>query len=207
MTESEIRDAITAGEGQTIEFKQSLGLLKAVTKTLTAFADQPEGGTVLFGVTNTGSIQPVSVGVNTLENLAGDIKRATLSMTTAIPLLPDITWEAGIGVIAVTVPAGVTDGPFLARGRRYKRVGRSTHEVKMDYRQLALAYQRHLYDDAATETLGYRFCPQCGNELLTHARHDDPGHDRSYEIVSCTQCQWSDWTEPGFTVPPGRSME
>jgi hypothetical protein len=41
-------------------------------------------------------------------------------------------------------PDKSADRPYLAFGRRDARVGKSTHEVKMDYRQLAKAYHDHL---------------------------------------------------------------
>ena len=68
MNEDEVLRLMTARESQSVEFKQSLsqGLCRAGTQSLVAFANR-DGGRVLFGVTNDGTLKGVTVGETTLE--------------------------------------------------------------------------------------------------------------------------------------------
>jgi hypothetical protein len=61
------------GEGQTVEFKTSFAEQNAAIETMVAFANA-QGGRVLFGVRNDGTVAGVEVGENTLENLARAVR-------------------------------------------------------------------------------------------------------------------------------------
>ncbi|MBI3954151.1 MAG: ATP-binding protein [Chloroflexi bacterium] len=67
---------IQGGEGQTVEFKTSLAERDDGTHTLVAFANS-FGGKLLFGVGNDGTEKGVTVGENTIEELANYIKQHT----------------------------------------------------------------------------------------------------------------------------------
>ncbi|NHE67811.1 ATP-binding protein [Rhodococcus sp. D-46] len=198
MTKDELVALIAKGEGQTVEFKETTGASKAATKTLAAFASQPQGGVVVFGVNDDGtSNNKFTVAATTSAQLAGSIRANTVSITTAQPLLPVIHTFKAPDLLAVEVLAdAVRGGPYLAFGVRWQRVGASTHEVKMDYRQLARAYRQHLVDDEETagNPFGLRFCPQCGNEKLQGRSVVDYDHDELFLIVECS-CGWVDWSQ------------
>jgi hypothetical protein len=75
VTPEEALRLIEQGEGQRVEFKKSLAEENQAIEALCAFANA-DGGTVLFGVRNDGTIAGVSLGDNTTENLANKIARS-----------------------------------------------------------------------------------------------------------------------------------
>jgi predicted HTH transcriptional regulator len=188
---------IARGEGQHDEFKESRNQLPQAIRTLAAFGSQADGGVVYIGITDAGEPRKgFAIANNLPEKLAGAIKENTVSMITGEPLYPDIHTFSSPTFVAIEVtPTQAARGPFLAHGRRWERVGKSTHEVKINYRQLARAYRDALYDPEATESLGYRFCPICGEQRLTRTEVTDRGYDMTIEIVKCSTCSWSDWSE------------
>jgi hypothetical protein len=195
-----LTDALTRiakGEGQHDEFKESPSQLPKGIRTLAAFASQAGGGVVFIGITDAGEPRKgFTIANNLPEKLAATIKENTVSMISGEPLYPDIyTFTAPTFVAIEVPPAQVARGPFLAHGRRWERVGKSTHEVKINYRQLARAYRDALYDPKVTESLGYRFCPMCGEQCLTRTEATDRVNDMTIEIVKCSSCSWSDWSE------------
>ena len=176
MRTTEALARIAAGEGQHDEFKESRNQLPKAIQTLAAFGGQAGGGAVFIGITDTGEpTKGFAVANNLPEKLAGTIKENTVSMLSGEPLYPDIYAFANPAFVAIEVTQDqVARGPFLAFGRRWERVGKLTHEVKINYRQLAKAYRDALYDPEARESLGYRFCPQCGEERLEAYSGDGP---------------------------------
>jgi len=197
MRKTEALTQIGAGEGQHTEFKESRAEFSKAIRTLAAFGGQAGGGVVFIGITDAGEPRKgFAIANNLPEKLAGTIKDNTVSMTSGEPLYPDIhTFSAPTFVAIEVTQAQVEQGPFVAYGRRWERVGKSTHEVKINYRQLAKAYQDALYDPGAKESLGYRFCPKCGEERLIHTQASDPGHDMTIDIIACSACSWRDWSE------------
>ena len=188
---------IAAGESQSIEFKESPATIKKATQTLAAFGSQAAGGTVFIGIRDGGDpVKGFQVGDNRPEQLASSIKRDTVSMVTAEPLLPEIYVFEDPAFIAIHVtPDTSASGPFLAFGERFERVGKSTHRVDMNYRHLAQAFQRHLYDFDAKEPLAFRFCESCGSEKLERSDAIDPQRDEVYYFVECADCGWTEWTQ------------
>jgi hypothetical protein len=78
MNPNQLLSLVEGGEGQTLEFKESLtsGRRREGIETLVAFANR-DGGQVLFGINDQGHLTGANVGKNTLENLASEIARAT----------------------------------------------------------------------------------------------------------------------------------
>ena len=132
-------DILRNGEGQTVEFKTSLAEQNAAIETMVAFANA-QGGRVLFGVKNDGTVVGADVGGNTLENLANDIRDHTY------PSLPVFIEEPfdydGKKIVIAEVPSDVPPivGVYLCGRDRiaadkavaanelqaYRRVGRTT---------------------------------------------------------------------------------
>ncbi len=73
---------LLTGESQTLEFKS--GFDKTTVESLVAFANA-QGGMVLVGVTDTGSVCGVTLGKETLNEWLGRIKSAT-----SPALIPDM---------------------------------------------------------------------------------------------------------------------
>jgi DNA-directed RNA polymerase subunit RPC12/RpoP len=196
LSDQSVQQLIARGEGQEIEFKRSLSQKRPGIETLSAFAAQPQGGTVLFGVEDDGSIQPIQIGARTLENLANEIAQNTISMTSAQPLHVEIHATAG-GVIAVRIsPDAITESPYLAYGKRFRRSGRTTQRITVPYRRLVQLYNELLHGDPEdTGPLTELFCPECGSENLRRSSVSDAKHDEVYFTIECEECHWSNWTQ------------
>lgn len=67
---------LRAGEGQTVEFKQSLAERSDAVKTMVAFANS-QGGRVFFGVKPNRALLGADIGANTLEGLAAFVRDHT----------------------------------------------------------------------------------------------------------------------------------
>ena len=76
MNEQDIKNRIRSGECQEVECKASLAEKHEIGKTVSAFANTNDG-IILVGISPQGSLVGVSIGKNTLENLANQIKQST----------------------------------------------------------------------------------------------------------------------------------
>jgi hypothetical protein len=126
LTEARVRWLMTQGEGESIEFKESLGrgLLKRAIETLAAFA-AGDGGCVLFGVRDDGTVCGVQIGRNTLEQLAWKIPDKTNPPLTAPYLrIQEFRLDEGT-VVAVSVDS-IPARECRAYDRVCRRVGRRT---------------------------------------------------------------------------------
>ncbi len=101
MTDDDVLRLMTTGESQTLEFKESLGLRAAGTRSLVAFANR-DGGNVLFGVTNDGTLRGVTVGDTTLENLANFVTSHTYP---SLPVHIESVKIAGRSVVVAEAPS------------------------------------------------------------------------------------------------------
>lgn len=189
MTSNEATEHISSGEGQNIEFKESLAPNKKILATLAAFGSQSNGGMVFIGVKDNGTIRKFDIGKNTIENLANDIKRNVLSLTTAKPLLPEIHFFEKQGFLAIWVtPDQSKAGPYIAFGDIYTRSGKATLKKDMDYPALAKAFRKHLYEDNEVYPPKFRFCPECGSKNIEHKGSVIDGD--LYANVKCSTCGW-----------------
>jgi len=66
----------TFTESETLELKTSLSEKEEILETISAFSNK-RGGKILIGINPSGKVVGVTVGKNTIENLAGDIKQFT----------------------------------------------------------------------------------------------------------------------------------
>jgi hypothetical protein len=117
----EVLDCISSGEGECVEFKESFAEEDAAIETLCAFS-HCAGGTVLLGVCDDGRPIGVSLGKNTLDNLA-----AKLRSKAQPPLLASIqqVLVAGKNIVCITVAKARDDQVFFAFGKAYIRVGKT----------------------------------------------------------------------------------
>ncbi len=110
-----LADLIAAGESQTLEFKASFD--KVSIETLVAFANA-QGGTVLIGVADSGRVQGITLGKESLNEWLVQIKSAT--SPSIIPDLP-VHHVDGKSVVAIDI-AEFPVKPVSTKGRYYKRV-------------------------------------------------------------------------------------
>ena len=132
--QTNLQKIIGAGESTIIEWKPSLAQTDDIIKTITAFANT-EGGKIIVGVSDAGSLKGVAVGKATIENFTNKIHQKLDPM-----IHPKITTKKieGKQIIIVAVKAAM-DKAVLAFGRPYKRVGKSTVKMsKVEYERLIL---------------------------------------------------------------------
>jgi len=104
-----------------MEFKKSTREWKEIIETISAFSNT-RGGEILVGINNSGEVNGVEIGKNTIEDLTNKIKE-----NTDPEIYPGITTRivSNKTIIVVKVKES-NDHLVLAFGRPYKRVGKST---------------------------------------------------------------------------------
>jgi ATP-dependent DNA helicase RecG len=83
----EIRTLISQGEGQRLELKRSLAELETGVRAAAAMANT-DGGHVLFGARDDGTILGVQIGAQTKERVVQAITDTSTGSVQAIPTRP-----------------------------------------------------------------------------------------------------------------------
>lgn len=118
-----ISELLADEEKENVEFKASLEI-NAIMKAISAFSNK-RGGTILVGVSNDHNVVGVSIGTNTLEKLASDIRR---EMDPQIfPYINDLEVN-GKMIIVIEVSESISK-PVFYRDKAYIRVGRSNQNL------------------------------------------------------------------------------
>ena len=116
-----------SNESTTIEWKPSLSQIHEIIESITAFANT-EGGRLFIGISKDGEVEGVSIGKDTIENLANKIAQHTDPK-----IQPRITvkkiYDKSIIIVEVKPSS---DKLVLADGRSYKRVGPATRQMGKD---------------------------------------------------------------------------
>ena len=174
-TEDGMDDATIWTEDEHNENKTSLSEWKDAAIALAAFSTSA-GGTVRFGITQQGKRVGVSIGANTLENLANDIRRSTDP-----PVFPSITVQDGDGPPLVIVRAEESPiKPVWAFGKPYKRVGRTNQSLsRSETLRLVEATTGHTWDGLPCEGLRA--------EHLSRAAVEDYLHRAERSTATSTQ--------------------
>lgn len=150
MTEEELRRLIAQGEGHHIEFKSSFK-----TDTVEAFGAflNADGGSVLVGVRDDGTIVGLPVGRKTEEDIAAKVEQMT--DPTAYPTLLQVIPINGKSVAVLQAHSRRVGTVYLIDHRAYVRVGSTTRylsESEIKARHLEGAgLQRFLPDDWSRE--------------------------------------------------------
>ena len=113
---------IAAGESLTLEFKSSFD--KATIESLVAFANA-KGGTVLVGVGDSGSVQGITLGKESLNEWLVQIKSST-----SPSIIPELQAHQldGKTIVAIDM-AEFPVKPVNTKGRYYKRVASSNQAL------------------------------------------------------------------------------
>jgi len=135
MSPEEVLVLISSGEGQSTEFKKSFAEQNAAIESLCAFSHS-RGGVVLFGVKDTGDVVGVTIGQNTLEGFANEVRQ-----NTSPPLAPelDVVLVDGKTIVIAEVGASPQSQLRYAFGRPFMRVGRSTHVMSPEEQRQRLS--------------------------------------------------------------------
>ncbi len=142
MDAKDLEQLLSQGESETLEFKKSLSAQAEALKTAVAFANG-FGGWILFGVKDDGEVAGLTIGSNTLENLAQAFQQNTDPVI--YPSLKTVE-ISGRTILAVRVPGG-SDKPYTMNGIAYKRIGRTTQFLRRsEYERLLLEKQINGYE-------------------------------------------------------------
>ena len=181
LTKEKVLALIAKGEGQRIEFKRSPAELKTGVRSTAAMAST-DGGHVLFGVRNDGTIQGVKIGNQTKERVV-----QTITDNTDPTLYPSVDYVDLDGKIVIVVSVEESDNkPHLAYGQAYKRVGASTR--KMDQAE----YERRLLQRRQLQ----RRQPPFDQQLVEGASYADLDEAKVRGFLRRRQEAYPDATQP-----------
>jgi len=132
LTPEEVQALIAQGEGQRLELKRSLAELETGTRAAAAMANT-DGGHVLFGVRDDGTILGVRIGAQTRERVV-----QAVTDNTDPTLYPTVEYvELDSMTVIVVVVTRSDNRPHLVRGRAYKRVGAADVQMsRAEYERL-----------------------------------------------------------------------
>ena len=135
----ELKQLVSNGESETLEFKKSIGLLKAIFQTLTAFLNH-KGGTVLIGVLDNGKIVGQELTESIRQKLANELPKIEP------PAQIDIKYifiTDNKYVIAMTVTAREY-APYTYDGRAYQRDVDATNRMPQHLYEQKLIFRGQL---------------------------------------------------------------
>ncbi len=125
MTPAELKKLAKKGESQSLEFKSHFS--NEVIETITAFLNT-RGGTILLGVSDSGTIAGLSLTDETTQQWLNEIKTKTTPSIT-----PDIeTAQIDEKTVVIIQVKEYPIKPVAVKGRYYKRVGNSNHLMRPD---------------------------------------------------------------------------
>ena len=134
---------IYKGENESLEFKESLRLKEEIGQAVSAFSNA-NGGSILIGVSDEGTIIGIDIGRNTLEELANYIKRNT---DPAIFPSVKILDADGKKIIVIEVKDSA-EKPVFFKNHAYKRVGKTNQQISSsEIRKLAKESGERVYWD------------------------------------------------------------
>ncbi len=138
----------TYNESEILELKSSLSEKEGILETISAFSNK-KGGRILIGIDPSGKVIGVTVGNNTIENLAGEIKQHTDPK-----VFPDISVKSieGKGIIEIDVREYPVK-PVFVRDKVFIRVGKSNQKASAEKIRTFINDQRKSYWDSETSSL------------------------------------------------------
>lgn len=140
MTLEWVTSIVSAGESETLEFKETTGTRRKAAMTVCAMLNE-QGGHVLFGVTPDARAVGQQVNDRTIEELSAEFQRIEPPV---FPAIERIRVSEDREIIAVTVSPGPAR-PYMYRGAAYRRVGNTTLEMRSD------EYNRMLFERMHSE--------------------------------------------------------
>ena len=143
MGKQNIIDLIKKGESETLEFKETPKLDNEIGECISAFSNT-KGGKILIGVSDFRKVIGVSIGKNTIEELANYIKR-----NTDPKIYPSIRVEEmeGKNIIKIEIKES-SEKPVFFKKHAYKRVGKTSPEMSSsEIRKLAKETGEKVYWD------------------------------------------------------------
>jgi ATP-dependent DNA helicase RecG len=137
MTLDDVHDIVQGGESAQVEFKRSTGQRTAAAKTVCGMLNG-QGGYVLFGVKDDGTV----VGQEVADDTRQDVARELGKIEPQVVLDPDVVpVEGERSVIVISVP-GDRRGPYAYDGRPYVRQGPTTRPMEQSTYEARLVENR-----------------------------------------------------------------
>jgi ATP-dependent DNA helicase RecG len=167
---------LAAGESESLEFKSSLSDTRRLVETIAALSTAG-GGTILVGVRDDGTPVGANVGEGEVERLVQQVLANTDPRIYVRVTQPSVD---GRLILRIEVPPG--DGPHLAFGRAFHRVGPATVQMSRD------EYERRLLD-RLRESAGFE-------------RRVDPSISRA-DVDPAAVARFLDRARATGRVPPG----
>lgn len=152
MTLAELEALISTGESEQLEFKRSTSLLRAGCDTLCAFLNG-RGGTVLFGVGDSGRIVGQHCSAASRRKMAEALRRIEPSAQATIDEVP-LPGHEDKRVIALRVPPGQGMRPFFHDGRAFQRIASSTGRMPQPVLEGLLLERSHPIQRWETQKAG-----------------------------------------------------
>lgn len=137
MNLGELKNIVTRGEGEQVEFKRSTGQRTSAAKTVCAMLNGP-GGFVIFGVTDRGDIVGQQISVRTLEDIAAELRKIE---PPAFPEIETVPLKTETSVIVLTISGG--GGLYSFDGRPYFRQGPTTTVMPREEYERRLVERLH----------------------------------------------------------------
>lgn len=180
-----LRQLVSQGESERLEFKRSTGQRSDAGKTVCAMLNGI-GGIVLFGVQGNGAIIGQDIAPTTLEDVTNEFARIE---PPAFPDLHIITLESGLSVLAVNVTGG--GGPYTFDGRPYIRSGPTNRVMpRQQYNRVLLErmHAMHRWENqpalgVTLDDLDHAEIVRTIEEAIRRQRLDDPGTRSISELL------------------------
>jgi len=135
-----LRPLVAKGESQTLELKRSTGQLGAAGKTLCAFLNA-EGGAVVFGAADDGTIVGQVVSDKTRREIAAMLERFEPPAAVEVEYV-DLSDASKQAIVLKAQPAGDAR-PFTYDGRPYQRVETTTSVMPQERYEALLLDRAH----------------------------------------------------------------
>ena len=179
MTEKWLKKILIPTEGETVEFKESLGEWKEIVATCAAFATA-KGGRVYVGVANDGRVAGVQIGKCTLEDLANKVVQNTNPRI--VPSIATIRSE-GKTIITLDVPQNPAK-PVYAFDKPLRRSGKTNQTLSpseaadLYFATRGITWDETILDEASLRDIDVErvrsFLGQAKNERRLNTSADMP---------------------------------
>ncbi len=185
MTLRELKKLVTQKESEHLDFKRSTGQRSDGAKALCAMLNG-NGGFVLFGVLDDGTIKGQQVTDSTLKDISEELLRIEPPV---FPETETVKVEEGKSVIAIRVPGG--GGPYTYSGRPYSRQGPATVKMPQQRYERLLLERMHSSQrwenqrtlNHAVSHLDTGEIVRTVDEAIRRNRMDDPGTRDPLELL------------------------
>ena len=186
MDAQHIAKTVAGGESEVLEFKSTTGTRREAACTVCAMLNQ-QGGQVLFGVLPEGRMIGQQVSERTIEEIGAELMNID---PPAFPAIERIPVQEGLEVITVSVGRGRA-GPYMYRGKAYRRVGNSTIEMRAEeYRRMLferihneLRWENQHANGWSVDDLDAKEIRTTVEEAIRRGRLEDPGTRDPFELL------------------------